>query len=110
MSELRKPPHVFALVLWCSALLYGAVFPLITIYFYSQIGPPAGSAHRLAFAIWTALRDGTEVALELAAAGFIITLLDYIRWRLTPEGELAGLHRTYLASRARALVDYTENF
>jgi hypothetical protein len=85
-----KPLHRFALVLWALAAIYLVVIPPISWSLYRDAAdaarlvnhPGAGSA--MINAAWRSFTDGLSTATELTAAGFVIELLDSIRWHLTP--------------------------
>ena len=85
-----KPPHGFALVLWALAAIYLLVIPPISWSLYQAAADAArlvshpGAGPATINAAWRTFTDGLSTAAELAAAGFLIELLDSIRWHLTP--------------------------
>lgn len=105
----RKPLHRFAVILWCAAVLFIAIEPWIDGWLYSGAMNvayvDASEAKRRAidlFQMWVRSRDAVLRSLELAAAGFLIELLDQVRWALISPEERAR-HRPLTLRRLRAL-------
>jgi hypothetical protein len=103
---VRKPPHSFAIVVWVASLLILAVEPFVDWTLYGdavRAADPNQSATAQPaidlFRFWVRSRESFLRALELASAGFVIELLDWIRWQLTPEGERDQVRRRYLPWR-----------
>jgi hypothetical protein len=99
VSALQKPTHAFAILLWVVAfMLFATEGPVLALYrTQTQVGQPLAA---IALA-WLALRSSVVIFLWVASAGFIIDLIDHLRWLATPADERAALRDSYLFVRWR---------
>lgn len=88
-----KPLHRFAIVLWALAVVYLVVVPQVSWSLYRDATQVASTLKRpdapavMNNSAWRLFSGALFSAAELAAAGFVIELLDAIRWTLTPPEE-----------------------
>ena len=94
-----KPVHPFAVILWALAALSLVVVPTVSWFLYNNAAETAPDVHHaslhaaLVRAAWVNFADGLQNAAELTAAGFVIELLDTIRWTLPPPEERVSRRR-----------------
>jgi hypothetical protein len=96
----RKPLHQFAIALWAAALVFLAVEPLVAGSLYEDaVRASYGSAGEKTrhatdlYWIWVRSRDAVLRAFGLAAAGFVVELLDQVRWGLLPPDSREAIAR-----------------
>jgi hypothetical protein len=101
---VKKPTHAFAAIVWIAAILLTATeIPLVVLSWkiarsQLQVGDPFYSAANLAF---EASRSVLIWIVPIAALGFIVDLLDHLRWLATPADERGALRDRYLFQKWR---------
>src|ERR1700723_1540417 len=96
---MKKPTHAFAVVIWIAAILFAASeLPFIVLNWRNartqlQFGDPFYSAAEMAFDV---SRSVIVWIIPVAALGFVIDLVDHLRWLATPVDERSALRDRYL--------------
>jgi len=98
MTLYRKPVHFFAALLWVAAVLAFALdVAAVASAWQARLGMPTSiQSHVSDFKLWLAALQTIAEPLPLAAYGFIIELLDQLRWSAVPAEERASLRSRYL--------------
>ena len=97
---MRKPVHAFAALLWLAAVAYLIADPIMIALVEPQfLSPGTGRLEVLRFA-WL-IRSELLDACFVASMGFVVELLDQLRWLATPVDERAATRGRYLLERFR---------
>ena len=103
MPHYRKPVHFFAALLWIAAIVAFALnAAAVASAWHARLGMPPGVQSEVSdFKLWLAALQTLVEPLPLAAYGFIIELLDQLRWSAVPAEERSSLRSRYLILRLR---------
>ena len=103
MTLYRKPVHFFAAILWVAAVLaFTLDVAAVASAWQARLAiPPSFQSYMSDFKFWLAMLQTIVAPLPLAAYGFIIELLDQLRWSAVPAEERSSLGSRYLIARLR---------